>query len=126
MVELYKRKVPLPAAAPPTKKKIGAKSTTSKAAEAKDTATEKAEEATTKAEEVARTAVNGAKKVSSPPGVGGTIDLDGFGGGIDRNDNTKVTLKKLVEERKADVVLFTYPKASTPGCKLLHPAYYTT
>jgi hypothetical protein len=38
-------------------------------------------------------------------------------------------LKKLVDESKAGVVLFTYPKASTPGCKFLlpfHPNPYLT
>jgi peroxiredoxin Q/BCP len=49
--------------------------------------------------------------------VGDTIDLEGFGGEIETNDGKKTTLKALVEESKAGVVLFTYPKASTPGCK---------
>ena len=48
--------------------------------------------------------------------VGDTIDLEGFGGEIETNDGKKTTLKALVEESKAGVVLFTYPKASTPGC----------
>ncbi|KAJ5381011.1 uncharacterized protein N7496_003439 [Penicillium cataractarum] len=50
------------------------------------------------------------------PEAGDTIDLDDFGGEIETNDGTKTTLKKLVEESKSGVVLFTYPKASTPGC----------
>ena len=33
------------------------------------------------------------------------------------NDGDKVTLKKLLDESKSGVVLFTYPKASTPGCR---------
>ncbi|OIW23447.1 alkyl hydroperoxide reductase/ thiol specific antioxidant/ Mal allergen, partial [Coniochaeta ligniaria NRRL 30616] len=48
--------------------------------------------------------------------VGDIINLDGFGGEIATNDGTKTTLKALVDESKAGVVLFTYPKASTPGC----------
>ncbi|EEY14508.1 peroxiredoxin DOT5 [Verticillium alfalfae VaMs.102] len=40
----------------------------------------------------------------------------GFGGEIETNDGKKTTLKALVDESKAGVVLFTYPKASTPGC----------
>lgn len=48
--------------------------------------------------------------------VGETIDLETFGGEIETNDGEKTTLKKLVDESKAGVVLFTYPKASTPGC----------
>lgn len=49
--------------------------------------------------------------------VGATIDLENFGGEIETHEGTKVTLKQLVEESKAGVVLFTYPKASTPGCE---------
>jgi peroxiredoxin Q/BCP len=50
--------------------------------------------------------------------VGETIALKGFGGTIETNDGKKTTLEQLVEESKAGVVLFTYPRASTPGCKL--------
>ncbi|BDD61925.1 hypothetical protein MPDQ_004151 [Monascus purpureus] len=50
------------------------------------------------------------------PTVGQTIDLDGFGGEIETNDGTKTTLKALVDASKSGVVLFTYPRASTPGC----------
>ncbi|KAG5994667.1 hypothetical protein E4U52_000889 [Claviceps spartinae] len=53
-----------------------------------------------------------AKKVA----VGDVIDLDGFGGEIETNDGKKTTLKELVEESGSGVVVFTYPKASTPGC----------
>jgi peroxiredoxin Q/BCP len=49
--------------------------------------------------------------------VGDTVSLEGFGGEIQANDGTKTTLKKLVDESDSGVVLFTYPKASTPGCK---------
>ncbi|TQS31857.1 hypothetical protein Golomagni_07851, partial [Golovinomyces magnicellulatus] len=48
--------------------------------------------------------------------VGDVIDLDTFGGEIETNDGKKTSLKALVDESKAGVVLFTYPKASTPGC----------
>lgn len=57
------------------------------------------------------------KKNSGKVAVGDTIDLDGFGGDIVTNDGKETSLKKLVDESKAGVVLFTYPKASTPGCK---------
>ncbi|KAL2863035.1 thioredoxin peroxidase DOT5 [Aspergillus lucknowensis] len=50
------------------------------------------------------------------PTVGEDVNLDGFGGEIETNDGTKTTLKALVDESKSGVVLFTYPKASTPGC----------
>lgn len=49
--------------------------------------------------------------------VGNQIILDGFGGEIETNDGIKTTLNKLVDESKSGVVLFTYPRASTPGCK---------
>lgn len=55
--------------------------------------------------------------VSGKIAVGDTIDLDVFGGEIETNDGKKTTLKELLEESKAGVVLFTYPKASTPGCR---------
>ena len=54
------------------------------------------------------------------PKTGETIDLDDFGGEIATNNDEKVTLGKLVQDSKAGVVLFTYPKASTPGCQLYH------
>jgi peroxiredoxin Q/BCP len=53
---------------------------------------------------------------SGPPKVGGTIDFTAFGGEVETHEGTKTTLAKLVEESKSGVVLFTYPKASTPGC----------
>ncbi|KAF5555524.1 peroxiredoxin Q BCP [Fusarium phyllophilum] len=56
------------------------------------------------------------KKTGGKPKVGDIVDLDGFGGEIETNDGEKTTLKKLVDESKSGVVLFTYPKASTPGC----------
>jgi peroxiredoxin Q/BCP len=49
--------------------------------------------------------------------VGSTIDLDGFGGEIETHEGEKTSLRKLLDESKAGVVLFTYPKASTPGCR---------
>lgn len=49
--------------------------------------------------------------------VGDTVSLEGFGGEVEANDGTKTTLRKLVDESDSGVVLFTYPKASTPGCK---------
>lgn len=55
-------------------------------------------------------------KVAAPQ-VGDTITLEGFGGEIETHEGTKTTLKALVDESKSGVVLFTYPKASTPGCK---------
>ncbi|PWY93837.1 AhpC-TSA-domain-containing protein [Aspergillus sclerotioniger CBS 115572] len=50
------------------------------------------------------------------PKVGDVINLDQFGGDIETNDGQKITLQDLVDSSKAGVVLFTYPRASTPGC----------
>ncbi|KAI1283908.1 thioredoxin-like protein [Xylaria sp. FL0933] len=111
-VELRKRKAPAPAPAPepPAKKQ----SKVSKAA-AKVKATVKgaATAATVTSAKPAET--NGSSK-SGKPVVGDVISLDGFGGEVETNDGVKTTLKALVDESKAGVVLFTYPKASTPGC----------
>lgn len=54
----------------------------------------------------------------SPVRSGDTIPLDGFGGEIETNEGVKTTLKTLVDSSKSGVVIFTYPRASTPGCKL--------
>ncbi|KAF4440658.1 peroxiredoxin Q BCP [Fusarium acutatum] len=80
--------------------------------EAKETKEEKTEEEP-KAEEPK---ADEPKKTGGKPKVGDVVDLDGFGGEIETNDGEKTTLKKLVDESKSGVVLFTYPKASTPGC----------
>lgn len=106
MVELRKRKTPPPAPVKPAKKaatKPKAPAADKKAAPAKaETKTEKAAPPKAKAGSVT---------------VGEKIELDGFGGEVETNDGEKTTLKKLVEQSKGGVVLFTYPKASTPGCK---------
>ena len=52
--------------------------------------------------------------------VGKTISLDGFGGTVQTHGGKDVTLKQLLDESLAGIVIFTYPKASTPGCK--HPS----
>jgi len=101
-VELRKRKAVEPAPAPPAKKK---NSIIKAAAKVKDV-------------------VTGGSKPSKANGTssttkvaaGDTISLETFGGEIETNDGTKTTLEKLVDESRAGVVLFTYPKASTPGC----------
>ena len=106
MVELRKRPAPPPAPPPAKKKKAAAKPKAKK------------DDPPTKKEDVpaSKTKVK-AMDSSSPPKVGDTITLSNFGGEIQTNDSTKTTLATLVEESKAGVVLFTYPKASTPGCK---------
>lgn len=104
-VELRKRKAPPPAPEPPAKKT----SKVSKAvAKVKDAVASKP---------AAPAKANGASKPAAKPVVGHVITLEGFGGEIETNDGEKTTLKALVDESKSGVVLFTYPKASTPGCK---------
>ncbi|KAF3021454.1 hypothetical protein E8E14_008429 [Neopestalotiopsis sp. 37M] len=108
--ELRKRKAPPPAPEPAPKKASKVSKAVSKAKEAvvgksaKPAAPEKAP------------AAPAAPAKTGAPAVGDVITLDGFGGEIETNDGKKTTLKALVDESKSGVVLFTYPKASTPGC----------
>jgi len=135
-VELRKRKAPAAPPPPPVKRKATAK--TGKAAKVKEAAAkvaekedkpEKAEELKEEAKEEPKEEkkeeeepkaeepkAKEAKKTGGKLEVGDVVDLDGFGGEIETNDGEKTTLKKLVDESKSGVVLFTYPKASTPGC----------
>ena len=103
-IELRKRKAPaVPPPAPPAKRKI----TSTKAAKANGAAGKKAAAAAT---------ANGTSN-SAKVAVGQTLSLQGFGGEVETQDGQKTTLKKLVDASKAGVVIFTYPKASTPGCR---------
>ncbi|KAK7750888.1 thioredoxin peroxidase dot5 [Diatrype stigma] len=105
--ELRKRKAPAPPPEPARKKTTKATKVATKvkeAVKAKPAEPEKTEK------------TNGSSKPAAKPVVGDTITLDGFGGEVETNDGTKTTLKALVDESKSGVVLFTYPKASTPGC----------
>ncbi|CZT24651.1 related to disrupter of telomere silencing protein Dot5 [Ramularia collo-cygni] len=109
MVELRKR--PAPAAPAPAPKKRAPSKAKAKATEEEATKEEPAaEEAPAESAAVEKTPKGGAPK------VGSNITLEGFGGEIQTNDEEKTTLAKLVADSKAGVVLFTYPKASTPGC----------
>jgi peroxiredoxin Q/BCP len=100
MVELRKRPAPAPATEP-AKKKAAPRSKAKK-----DDA--KTAEATTESK------VKKSSGPASPPKKGDKIDLDAFGGEIETSSEQKVTLASLVEDSKKGVVLFTYPKASTP------------
>ncbi|KAL7804967.1 AhpC-TSA domain-containing protein [Trichoderma aethiopicum] len=142
-VELRKRKAPVAPPAPAPSRKKAATSKAKKPAagkakeeikkpeakgdkplkddEATDTAPESAEEKETVKEpkEDAKDEPKDDKKKPAAAGniaVGDVLDLEGFGGEVQTNDGEKTTLKKLVDESKSGVVLFTYPKASTPGC----------
>ncbi|KAJ1326625.1 thioredoxin-dependent peroxiredoxin [Microdochium nivale] len=101
-VELRKRKAPAAPPPPPPKRQT---KTTKVAAKVKEAVTGKP---AAKASPPA--------KAGGAPTVGSQIDLEDFGGEFETNDGAKTTLKALVEQSKSGVVLFTYPKASTPGC----------
>ena len=139
-VELRKRKAPVapPAPAPVPKKKTASKSKKAAAAKPKDevkkadpevekpakeeaekSAPETAPEEKVEEKEKPKEDKKEDKKAaaSGKVAVGDTITLEDFGGEIQTNDGEKTTLKKLVDESGSGVVLFTYPKASTPGCK---------
>jgi peroxiredoxin Q/BCP len=95
MVELRKRKAPAPPPVVEKKSKPGPKPKA------------------TKKEETVAPVDDDKPKV---PQVGDVIDLEAFGGDFETNEGTATSLKKLVDDSKAGVVIFTYPKASTPGC----------
>lgn len=119
MVELRKRKTPPPAPAPAPKKERKTKAT--KANGKSEPVAEPAAPEPTAAPAPAPEAAPEpeTKAAAGVPKPGDKIDLEGFGGEVETNDGRKVTLKALVEESKEGVVLFTYPKASTPGCRFL-------
>lgn len=131
MVELRKRKTPPPApvrpakkaSAPKGKKAAGGKTVVEQAteavAEAAAAVTETVTEAVDTATKAVTDATTAAASTTGPPKAGDTIDLANFGGEVETHDGKKTTLAKLVEESKGGVVLFTYPKASTPGCTLM-------
>ncbi|PKY01848.1 putative disrupter of telomere silencing protein Dot5 [Aspergillus campestris IBT 28561] len=98
MVELRKRKAPAVTPAPIKKSKKSEQPTTSP------------KQPTGKAETASSTVSR------TIPKVGDVIVADGFGGEIETNEGAKTTLKSLVDMSKSGVVIFTYPRASTPGC----------
>lgn len=120
MVELRKRPAP-PPAAPPAKKKAAPKSKAKKDdAKAEEPVAEEqpdnaAAESAAK-DAVAETSAKISSGPASPPKQGDKVELEDFGGEIETNDGQKTTLAQLVKSSKKGVVLFTYPKASTPGC----------
>lgn len=115
---LRKRAAPASAPEPPAKKKAEAKPKKSVVDTVKD-GIAKAEKSV-KAAVGGSAATNGAGTGSKVPEVGDSVDIATFGGEVETNDGEKVTLSKLLEESKAGVVLFTYPKASTPGWYATH------
>ena len=108
MVELRKRKAPAEPAGVPAASK---KSNPVKPAGGKN------KDNGTGGKEGSPAAANGMSSSTGKLTVGESITLEGFGGEVETNDGDKTTLKKLVDDSKGGVVLFTYPKASTPGCE---------
>lgn len=122
MVELRKRKTPPPAPVRPakTQKKAAPKTKLDKVKDAVKAKVEAVKEFSGKSngEPSGKAVVPAAGAIA--PKAGDTISLTSFGGEVETHEGTKTTLAKLVEESKSGVVLFTYPKASTPGCKCAH------
>ncbi len=120
MVELRKRKEAPP---PPVQTKKAKKAAPGKAkkAEPEKTIVETVQDAVTDAVEGVKEAISGSNGAASATGgapkVGDTVDLTTFGGEIETHDGEKTTLAKLVEASPKALCLFTYPRASTPGCK---------
>lgn len=107
-VVLRKRKAPAePAPALPSKKKTPA---------AKPAAAKPAAKATKTNGAAAAAADVASAQKATKVAAGDSITLDGFGGEIETQDGEKTTLQALVEKSEKGVVLFTYPRASTPGC----------
>ncbi|OJD24145.1 hypothetical protein ACJ73_04496 [Blastomyces percursus] len=121
MVELRKRKAPVE---PPklvetkSRAKRTKKTTKPDAAAAAVVATEPVPgtEKAVKTATAARVTPVTTSSRGKAPKIGDTIDLDKIGTDITTHDGTPTTLKSLVEQSTTGVVLFTYPRASTPGC----------
>ncbi|KAL9107971.1 MAG: hypothetical protein Q9227_007186 [Pyrenula ochraceoflavens] len=106
MVELRKRKeAPAAPAPPPTKKSNPIKKA---AAAVKDAVTGDAKNG----DDTPSTSDSS----TGGPSVNSTVQLTDFGGTVTTNAGESATLKSLVDNSTAGVVLFTYPKANTPGC----------
>ncbi|KAM3420667.1 hypothetical protein BST61_g3922 [Cercospora zeina] len=114
MVELRKRKE-APPPPPPAKKRAPSKAKTKKDAPKEDPV-EAAKAPEVSVDDAPAAAATAAAPKAGPPKVGDSIDLDGFGGEVQTHSEETTSLAKLVKASKAGVVLFTYPKASTPGC----------
>lgn len=128
-VELRKRPPPKETATPAPTAKRGSGSTVKKLAEKAKEAilpkNSKKNGASVAVADPTPPAANDVDKAANGSGgskiaVGETVNLDGFGGTVQTHDGKDVTLKELVDESLAGVVIFTYPRASTPGCKF-HP-----
>ncbi|KKF97044.1 Peroxiredoxin DOT5 [Ceratocystis platani] len=123
-VELRKRKAPtVPAPPPPAKRASRAKkeapSAATNPASRNGGAATNATRASKRSSGSPKAGVAAATTATTPasaPSAGDTISLADFGGEVQTQDDETVTLKSLLTQSKTGVVLFTYPRASTPGC----------
>ena len=131
MVELRKRPAPPPSAAPPPTKRRSSASSNNKnsnksTANPQQTKLEEKSSLSTEQTEDSRPRIFGDKQClpASTPNkelaVGDTVDFNSGIGSIEvtTHDGKNVTLKTLHGQSDGGIVIFTYPKASTPGCKL--------
>ncbi|EGD94691.1 hypothetical protein TESG_02199 [Trichophyton tonsurans CBS 112818] len=84
--------------------------------EKKEKKEEKKEEEIEEKKEAKGEEETGEKAAGGVPEEGDVLDLSQFEAEIELNDGTKTSFRKLLEESKEGVAVFTYPKASTPGC----------
>ena len=108
MVELRKRKAPADTAPPAPSMKIAKPVRSSASGKKVDSSTD------------------GLATTGHRVAVGDTIIIDGFGGQVETDDGQKMTLKRLLDESKSGVILFTYPKASTPSCRHSFSVHYSS
>jgi peroxiredoxin Q/BCP len=127
MVELRKRKTPPPPPvarpskkrameAKPAKKASNPKAKVGETVAAIKKTVEKVVGGETGTAPAGKKAADPVAAPQSDPAVGDMINLSTFGGEVETHEGEKVTLKQLVERSRSGVVLFTYPRASTPGC----------
>lgn len=112
---LRKRKTPVAqptAVESTTRKKKKTRTGKASANLSKSTVSSPSSEKPQEEEKVKTKSTSNSRKIA----VGDIISLEGFGGEIETHEGAKTTLLKLVDESKNGVVIFTYPKASTPGC----------
>lgn len=116
MVELRKRKSTTNVDPTPAKKST-AKPKAAKAAAAPAEPKPQDEPSAAGAEAKAEEPAPASKGIAT----GDQLTIDGFGGQFGLTDGAaadKTTLQALLDKAETGVILFTYPKASTPGCKI--------
>ncbi|KAI5302544.1 hypothetical protein KEM56_000597 [Ascosphaera pollenicola] len=117
VMELRKRKAPVQTAAAPADKSAVAAISNDKPAPAPAPAAKRQRRAKKPSKKQAQAKTTTAPMaVADAPKAGDKISLENFGGTIKRNDGSETTLQSLVNECNKGIVIFTYPKASTPGC----------